>query len=290
MSAYTEKKYIEEIEKLKREVEGYQKSAGSINSYLDPSNRGSINLTGTPEEKASALSGLNIAKLGYGQNIAQTGEDISSIRERLKSRSAGADPISEAIRNQKSGAVAGAQRSLSGAGVKGGAAAGAVEAIDRQRSQDVAASLYGQQRQSLMDERSLASNTLAGTVALMQGSKAEGVKMPNAPEPSGMFGTVICTELHRQGLMPTETYLKDSAYGKTLSVGVIAGYHFWAIPVVNLMKKSPTFTKIIAPLALAWAKHIAGEKKSIFGYMCKIIGEPVCGLIGSIMKTRKQYV
>lgn len=288
MSAYLEKKYRDEIAKLEKEIEGYRKSAGSVNSYLDPSNRGSINLTGTPEEKASALSGLNIAKLGYGQNIAQTGEDISSIRERLKARSAGADPISEAIRNQKSGAVAGAQRSLAGAGVKGGAAAGAVEAIDRQRSQDVAASLYGQQRQSLMDERSLASNTLAGTVALMQGSKAEGVKMPDAP--SGGGGTVICTELNVQGIMSKELYLKDLAYGKTLPAKVIAGYHFWAIPVVNLMKKSPAFTKVIAPFAMSWAKHIAGEKKSIFGYMCQIIGEPVCGLIGSIMKTRKQYV
>jgi hypothetical protein len=267
---------------------GSQRETGKqiIGGQFDP---GAI-LSGNYRERQGQLAGLNLAGIGYGQGLEQTGQDIASIRERLKAKSAGSDPISEAIRNQKSGAVAGAQRSLAGAGVKGGAAAGAVEAIDRQRSQDVAASLYGQQRQSLMDERSLASNTLAGTVGLMQGEKAANVKMPNAPDTSGMFGTVICTELHRQGLMPTKTYLKDSAYGKTLPVEVIAGYQFWAIPVVNLMKKSPTFTKMIAPFAMSWAKHIAGEKKSIFGYMCQITGEPVCGLIGSIMKTRKQYV
>jgi hypothetical protein len=271
-----------------RDIAANQQDRGRqvIGGEFDP---GSI-LSGSYAEKEGQLAGLNLAGIGYGQGLEETGQDISSIRERLKARSAGADPISEAIRSQKSGAMASAQRNLAAAGVKGGAGVGALEEIGRKQDADVAASLYGQQRQSLMDERSLASNTLSGTVGLMQGEKAANVKMPNAPEPSGMLGTVICTELHRQGLMPTETYLKDSVYGKTLPLEVISGYQFWAIPVVNLMKKSPIITAVIKPLALSWAKHIADEKKSMFGYMCQIIGEPVCGLIGSIIKTRKQYV
>ncbi len=251
----------------------------------------SLFLSGTPQEQYGALSGLNLANILYGQNIAETGQDVSKLRETYQQRAfGGADPVSEAIRSAKSGAMATAGREMRAAGVKGPAAAMAAEAIGRQRDADVAASLYGQQRQSLGDLKSLTGNTIAGSVALMQGSKGEAIQMPQAPQPTGMFGTVICTELHRQGLMPTETYLKDSAYGKTLPQEVIAGYQFWAIPVVNLMRKSPIITAVIKPLALSWAKHIAGEKKSLFGYMCQIIGEPICGVIGSIIKTRNIYV
>lgn len=249
-------------------------------------------LTGTPEEQFGALSGLNLANILYGQNITQTGQDVSKLREAYKERAfGGADPISEAIRSSKAGAMATAGREMRAAGARGPAAAMAAEAIGRQRQADVNASLYGQSRSALGDFKSLTGNTISSAVALTSGGKGEAVQMPNQVNPKSLFETVICTELHKQGIMPTEIYLKDCMYGKTLPTEILVGYHFWAIPIVNLMKKSPMFTKIVAPFAMSWAKHIAEEKKSIFGYMCQIIGEPVCGFIGSIItKTRKQYV
>ena len=269
--------------------QGIQKS---IQDYSNPNNR-TFSISGTQDEKEAQMSGLNMAKLGYGQGLPETGQDISRIRELQKKRTdlSGMDPVSSAIMAQKASATANAKRDLAQSGVKGGVAAGAVDAVSRQRDADIAASLYGQQRQSLQDERSLASNTLAGTVAMQKGAQGEAVKMPTAPEGTGIFGTVICTELYRQGLMDYKTYNLDSEYGIKLYLrnpNVIYGYHYMANPVVKLMKKSKVFTKIVSIPALNWANHIAGKKKSLFGYFCQIVGERFCGMVGKILKICKE--
>lgn len=243
---------------------------------------------------ASSLSegrqrGLDLAKLGYGQGLEETGKDIQGIKGRLQERSAQSDPISEAIRSQKSGALASGQRNLAASGVKGGAAAGALEEIGRKQDANIAASLYGQQRQSLADERSLASNMLSGTTSLMFGSEgaANAANMPEAPSAGGMFGsTVICTELYKQGYMDLNVYSKDAEYGRKLlqdSPNIIVGYIFLATPVVKLMQKSPMFTKLISYPALKWARHIANEENSIIGYLAVNIGQPFCGFIGKML-------
>jgi hypothetical protein len=190
--------------------------------------------------------------------------------------------------SQKAGAEANARRQLQGSGVKGGAALAAVEGVSRQRQSDIDASLYGQQRQAIQDERSLASNTLAGQTSLMQGERGVGnsQNLPTPPKASGLMDSVICTELHDQGIMSTELYLKDSEYGRILQnthPHTIVGYHSWAKPVVKLMKRSTIFTKIISYPAMKWAKHIAGEESSAVGYVCQNIGEPLCNILGRII-------
>lgn len=248
---------------------------------------GSI-LSGSAAEQQGQLAGLNLGNVVYGQGLGQAGEDVQRIKGQLRSRSEQSDPISEAIRSQKSGAVASAQRNLAAAGVKGGAAAGALEEIDRKQSADIAASLYGQQRQSLSDERNMLSNIISGQTGLMYGEKAAGQQMPKAPGGGGFLGmdSVICTELYKQGYMDLATYAKDSEYGRQLykeSPEVIVGYHFWAKPIVKLMKKSPIFTKIVSYPALKWARHIANEENSIFGILAVNIGQPICGIIGKLL-------
>lgn len=263
----------------------------SVNDYSSGQSQG-FGISGTLEERQKALEGLNLAKTGYGQDIFQTGRDISGVRERLKERSAMADPISEAIRGQKAGAMASANRNLAAQGIKGGAAAGAVANVGRAADADIAASLYGQQRQSIADERSLASNTLSGTVGLMQGGKAEGTEAPDAPKASSWTDSVICTELHRQGLMPNDIYLIDSLYGKLLEVDspeTITGYHFLARPVVKLMQISPIATKIISPFALKWAEYIAGDF-SVTGAFLFHVGQPMCTILGKIINSGAKYV
>jgi hypothetical protein len=156
---------------------------------------GGLTFTGTQQEQEGQLAGLNTAQAGYGENLFQTGKNISDIRSKFKERvgQGGGDPISAAIMGQKAGAVSNAQRSLAASGVKGGVAAGATEAIGRQQDESIAKSLYGQQRQSLQDLKNLESNTLAGTVALMQGSKAEGTAagIPAPPKPQGFFESLF---------------------------------------------------------------------------------------------------
>lgn len=247
--------------------------------------QGSSILSGTEAEQKGQLAGLTTGAIGYGQGLGETGQDIQRVKELQNQRTAqsGMDPVSAAIMGQKAGAVAGAQRNLAASGVKGGVAAGAVDAVSRQRDSDIAASLYGQQRQSIADERSLASNMLAGTTGLMYGEKAANVKQPSLPSQGGM--SVICTELYCQGIMDLNTYEKDCQYGRLLatrSPHVIIGYHVWAKPIVKLMQKSELFTKIVAYPAMKWANHIAGNKKSIIGYLAVKIGQPICGIIGKL--------
>lgn len=234
--------------------------------------------------------GLAVAREGYGQDLAQTGQDIQRIKglQRARTDQSGSDPVSAAIMGQKLSSQANARRELNSKGVSGGAAAGAIEEVGRQKDSDIAASLYGQQRQSMADERSLASNTLSGTASLMSGQQGlqNSLNQPNLPQASGLMDSVICTELYSQGIMSKELYAKDSEYGRILKDTMphtIVGYHSWAKPTVKLMKKSKLFTKIISYPAMKWAKHIAREESSLVGYVCQNIGEPICNILGRII-------
>jgi len=270
-----------------------QKSQSQTDSwgsqYSDP-NKNQITFTGTPEEVQGQQSGLDLAKMGYGQTLAETGKDVQGLRDEYKKRveQGGADPVSAAIMNQKASAMAAAQEQMGGSGVKGGAAMGALGSIGKAQDAQIAESLYGQKQRSLNDLKSLTSNTLSGTMSLMQGAKGEGTaaSRPAPPESKGLMDSVLCTELHRQGLMSRDLYLKDAAYGEYLkkyNPNVVVGYKFLAAPFVALMSKSSMFTSIMKYPILSWAKHIAGEKSSTWGHLCQNIGEPVCAIIGKLI-------
>ena len=92
-------------------------------------------------------------------------------------------------------------------------------------------------------------------------------------------GTVICSELHRQGLMDDITFEADKKFGKKQDIETLNGYHSWAIPLANLMRKSKAITWIVKPIALAWAKDMAGGK-NMFGKIINKIGIPICRFIG----------
>lgn len=242
-----------------------------------------VSLSGTAAEKEGELAGLERAGLGYGQNLGQTGQDIQRIKELQQGRTSqsGADPVSAAIMGQKQGALANAQRGMASSGVKGGTAQGVMSDVEKEQNQNIAASLYGQQRQSIADERSMASNMLAGTEAMSQGGKATGTSqnMPKAPETGGM--TVICTELHRQGIMPLDMYIKDMQYGESLDHVTLIGYRLLANPVVKLMHKYAIVTSIVSIPAMAWARNMAGQY-NFFGSMISFFGEPICHIVGKV--------
>lgn len=72
----------------------------------------------------------------------------------------------------------------------------------------------------------------------------------------GGSGSVICTECARQGHLSEWVVAKDWAYGVRLRnkrPGVYEGYRIWAAPIVRMMKRSPRFTQLIAPLVRACA-------------------------------------
>jgi len=105
-------------------------------------------------------------------------------------------------------------------------------------------------------------------------------------------GKVVCTELHRQGLLDSKIYQADSEYAKLIPVSVVTGYHFWGIPLSKLMRKSKLVTTLVRPFATAWAysmayKMGATNKRNIFGEILEFIGIPICHLLGSLIKKEK---
>jgi hypothetical protein len=106
---------------------------------------------------------------------------------------------------------------------------------------------------------------------------------------SKLVSTVICGELHRQGIMSDELYAKDCEFSIKYQQEfpeVYQGYHIWAKHVAKGMSKSKILTKIITPFGLAWANHMAGNK-TILGKVIFNVGVPICGAIGKVMRLFK---
>ena len=98
-------------------------------------------------------------------------------------------------------------------------------------------------------------------------------------------GTVICTELNRQGYLPDEVLECERQYvDKFIDSEVYQGYRIMADPVVRLMQKSKVFTKIVKPLGCAFAYEMAHRvnesiKGSKLGKMILKIGIPLCKIV-----------
>lgn len=97
--------------------------------------------------------------------------------------------------------------------------------------------------------------------------------------------SIVCIEAVNQGLMPKELYLREVALNaKRLSANTIKGYHVLATPAVRKMRKYPAFARLLANCAIAYSKHVLGDKRSILGYLLQSCGEPLCAFIGKRAK------
>ena len=107
---------------------------------------------------------------------------------------------------------------------------------------------------------------------------------------------VICTELHSQGKLSEELYKMDMYYTKrNLSETTVRGYHYWAIPMVPLIRKNNLVCSISKYLAVKRAEEIAHiidpvvyPKSTITGKLIKTVGEAICYGIGKFVK-QKDY-
>lgn len=103
----------------------------------------------------------------------------------------------------------------------------------------------------------------------------------------GYGGTVICTELLRQGYISPDFYKAEASYGNTLSIETMNGYRAWAMPIVRWMRKSPTVSglvRIIASPVLHEMAHRADKayKTSFIGSVVLSMALPVCSFIGHL--------
>ena len=79
---------------------------------------------------------------------------------------------------------------------------------------------------------------------------------------TGEPGTVVCSELHRQGLLGGELWQADQRAGTLIQrkdPNLYQGYLMIGLPLACLMAKSAMVTKLVAPFALAFARKMAGQ-------------------------------
>ena len=111
----------------------------------------------------------------------------------------------------------------------------------------------------------------------------------------GGAATVICTELYNQGFMSDYIRSADQRYGNMMAENrpeVMLGYHYWALPIVDLMKKSKLFTKAVWFFAKPWAHQMAYEMGALergnwIGKALMEVGIFFSGAIGKILLWKK---
>lgn len=99
-------------------------------------------------------------------------------------------------------------------------------------------------------------------------------------------GTVICTELHRQGYIPVRVLGLDShKLHDDIDEETYSGYMRWAPYIVKGMRKSKIITWFIKPFGVGWAYHMAHKldssiPDSLIGKVLYKIGVPACKWLG----------
>jgi len=112
------------------------------------------------------------------------------------------------------------------------------------------------------------------------------------PKPSG---SVICTELYRQGRLPRHIFEADQAYGQSVDPVLHAGYVSWASRVVVAMRKWPRATQVVEIFAVPWAQHMAHREgvlheDSALGRYLMNVGGPICYWVGKAQVSASQWL
>ena len=107
---------------------------------------------------------------------------------------------------------------------------------------------------------------------------------------------VICTELYKQGKLSQDLYRMDVVYtARDLPETLVRGYHYWAIPMVPIIRTNKLVCNIFQYLTVKRAEEIAHiidpikyPKSTIAGKIIKNVGELICYGIGIFVK-QKDY-
>ena len=99
---------------------------------------------------------------------------------------------------------------------------------------------------------------------------------------------VICTELYARGDISDEYWQADNLIGAEMPLQVMAGYHFWAKPLVKLMQRSELIYRIVKRPSIHWNRYAAykkdiTKKPDYIGAFVHNILAPICYMIGTII-------
>jgi hypothetical protein len=236
-------------------------NGGQLNTYMSPDDQGELNT------RNQALSDINML---YGESPMQTGRDAKNysniVRDSVNQNSLKADLMRKTSMNDL-------YRGNAKAGLSGVDTTGASSNLSRRANYE--ADAYNQEYKDKNLDRygKNVGSRLSGQYGVITGKDAQAIAniAPSVPAQSkGMFGSIICTELFKQGKINKEEYRACSAYGIRVKPEIYAGYLVVARPLVFLMKKSDLFSNLF----VNWAKNIQTHWATrIFSPVCNIIGQ-----------------
>jgi hypothetical protein len=238
---------------------------------------------GNSTEQQELASNLSQVGVQTGQSAFQTGAQQQQGLNMLQDRIGGGDAVATHMMGQRNRNMAAMGRSLAGKKVAGTVAGAAMMGAQESADKSIASQKQGFGRQNYNDLMKY-----VGKQQKVEGEAIASAKdMAKASEinvDAGEGISVICTELHRQGILSTELYQLDTAYGWALSIRdpyAYIGYIVWGSPVARAMKTSPLLTKVVSTIVLPYAKHIGGET-NFLGKATLAVGLPLCHIIGRL--------
>jgi len=235
-------------------------------------------------------AGKQVGEERYGVTSPELGAGVRDIFQRrlarMDKKSAAQSEMRENINRQADMARA------------RGASAAQIHAINRAGTRDLGRDLDATERRNLGDAQSLLGRIIQGQTATegAYGSLAAGQGVPaSAPRLDtgiGMLGTVICTELHRQGRISDRTLDFEKAFGKKMRDNhpwVYYGYLFIGMKIVRIMRKNSRFSDFIHKGFWRWFAyqarndyaHVTGHRSRLyapFGGLINLFGLIVCPL------------
>lgn len=261
---------------------------GQVQNQLDNPGQ-SLDLYGSNNQLQNQEANLSQVGAMTGQNLFQTGAQNQEYLHSLEARRHGTDAVAANMMAGRNQDMANVGRSFAGRGVAGGVAAAGMNQAQNSADSGINAQMQNNSKSNDAELYNYVKrNQKLGGEALAQGSDQGLAQGMDTSQAQGVFGTVICSELHRQGLMNDATYEADKFVGKELEKSyptLMRGYRKIATPVVYKMIASEKVTKFIAFFALPWAKQIATGKMNFLGSIVLFIGVPLCFVVGMFVPT-----
>ena len=272
--------------------------AAAFNQALVAAQMGLANTPANAAALAAAVDSLSAANQSTAAAVsaAQAAQGATGATGGSAAAAAAAAAASAAAAGHSDAAIGAAAQAAADAAI-GGASASAAAAAAADAANAAAADAADADGGGLGTASSAAADAAASGVAAADGVGMDGMGVGNVGADSGGGGgagaKIICTKLHALGLMPTNIYEADQAFGKKLvseSPETYYGYVRWAQHVVDLMGRDDLLGKtavfcsyhIATPWSLAMAEEMGQPvKASWFGKFLMKRGLQFCKFIGS---------
>ena len=144
---------------------------------------------------------------------------------------------------------------------------------------------YGSSTKTLMAQDLIAK--VAGEIANITAPTVETTSSKKVDKNTSAK-TVICTYLATHGYMPMELYLRGTYAYFRINPITLRGYHFWAVPIIPLLKNRHWLCSLLAPIAIKRYEYVVNKNFSITGFLSVFLAEPICYVIGLCVPEKKE--